>query len=65
VRIDPLRARPRNNRDHTAPQPLTPRLDEGPGSDSEAGAVEDVLDVAVGIDDDGHLIPAASIGQRQ
>jgi hypothetical protein len=32
---------------------------------AEAGAVEDMLDVAVGIDDDGHLIPAASIGQRQ
>jgi hypothetical protein len=40
-------------------------LTKAPVQISGSGAVEDVLDVAVKIDDDGRLIPAASIGQRQ
>lgn len=72
MRIDRLRAAlPRFvQRWHDpGPPPLSnhspPDLDEGPVQIAEAGAVEDVLDVAVGIDNDGRLIPAASIGQRQ
>src|SRR5215213_8418208 len=30
--------RPRNDRKHTAPQPLAPRLDRGPGSDKRHSA---------------------------
>jgi hypothetical protein len=40
-------------------------LTKAPVQISEAGAVEDALDVAVVIEDDGRLMPAASIGQRQ
>jgi transposase len=39
-------------------------LTKAPVQTSGSRGVEDVLDVAVGIDDDGRLIPAASIGQR-
>jgi hypothetical protein len=49
------------SREHLAPAAADARNRE----QAEAGAVEDVLDIAVGIDDEGRLIPAASIGQRQ
>ncbi len=73
MRIDQLRAAlPRfvQRWHEPGPPPLSnhspPDLDEGPGSDKrKPGLSKNVLDVAVGIDDEGRLIPAASIGQRQ
>jgi hypothetical protein len=45
--------------------PHPPTLTKAPVQISGSRGCRDVLDVAVGIDDDGRLIPAASIGQRQ
>jgi hypothetical protein len=72
MRIDRLRAalaRFVQGWHEPGPPPLSnhppPDLDEGPGSDKRKPRLSDVLDVAVGIDDDGRLIPAASIGAAQ
>ena len=59
ILVVPLRALP------SLANPREARYQEHRARTAEAGAVEDVLDVAVVIDDDGRLIPAASIGQRQ
>lgn len=72
VRIDRLRAAlPRfvQRWHEPGPPPLSnhspPDLDEGPVQISGSRGCRRRAHVAVGIEDDGRLIPAASIGQRQ